>query len=170
MDPDRKRDANRLYATKQYAEARRAFEQLIHDYPTEKEGYVGLAKVLEVIGDPAEVVAVLAPAAKEIKAFSFLVALAGAFRALYFRGQKEHAGSAIHYGELALSDRFDHVTAHYLADVYATEGRYERASELYEACHLKGDAAARAKAIECFTLLGRFDKVAQLQREDNSRR
>jgi tetratricopeptide (TPR) repeat protein len=165
MDLERKREANRLYVNKQYAEARRVFEQLIRDYPADKEGYVGLAKVLNVIGGPDEVVAALEPAAKNISAFSFLVELAGAFRALYFRGLKQHAQSAIHYGELVLADRFDPVTAHYLADVYATEGRYDRASELYEACHLKGDSAARAKAIECFTLLGRLDKVAELQKD-----
>lgn len=168
MDQDRKREANRLYANKQYKKARAAFQQLIRDYPTEKDGYVGLAKVLEVIGDPSEIVAALEPAAKHITSFSFLAALAGAFRALYFRGQRQNAQNAIAYGERALAEQFDLVTAHYLADVYATQNNYERAAELYERCSRKGDSAARAKAIECFELLGQFERVAQIRSETAS--
>jgi tetratricopeptide (TPR) repeat protein len=166
MDQERKRAANRLYANKQYMDARRAFGQLIRDYPAEKEGYVGLAKVLEVIGSPEEVVATLEPAAKNIRAFSFLVALAGAYRALYFRGLRQHFQNAVYYSEAALSERFDVVTAHYLGDMYAVEGQYERASELYVACHRKGDSGARAKAIECLERLEEFEKIAQLRSDD----
>lgn len=163
---DIKRQGNRLIAERRYEEADETFRRLIQIAPLAPEGYIGLAKVLDVDDRIDEIIALIDPVVDRIDSALLLKTLATAYRMAVLRGQPVNVRRAIDLHERYLKQREDAVATYYLGELYEKHEDDVRALESYrKAWQLQSDYPDAYQAYRKVALrLGRTADVAEGER------
>lgn len=163
---DLRRIGNRLLAQRDFDGAEKAFRRLIAEHPTESDGYVGLATVLERCDRHEELVEVLDPVSEQVSSQQLLRQLADACRVLANRGKAEFTDRAIEYYERLHRSREDPVTLFYLADLlFKKKKDYERALACFQGSWDNDPRSQQAYmgVLNSLRKLGRADEIDQMK-------
>lgn len=160
-----KREGNRCVVKRDYESARKAFEQLISLEPSASEGYVGLAKVLDRVGDHDGVIKMLAPVVERLDSSQARKFYADSLRILANRGAQQLRRAAITEYEKLAKEREDPVSLFYLAELYEAEGEFHGALDRYDhSWRLDPRShAARDGMLRCLAKLGRDEEMQSVK-------
>jgi tetratricopeptide (TPR) repeat protein len=163
---DLRRTGNRLLAQRDFEGAEEVFRRLIVEHPSESDGYVGLATVLERSDRHEELVQVLEPVLEQLSSQQLLRQLADACRVLANRGRTEFTDRAVEYYEQLRKFREDPVSLFYLADLlFKKKKDYERALAFYRMSWDKDPRSQQAYmgVLNSLRKLGRMDEIEQMK-------
>ena len=161
-----KRRGNRLLTRRSFEEAEEVFGKLVSEYPDAREGYVGLAKVLQRTDRYEATVNLLEPVAENLGSAQILRLLGDACRVLANRGKHEFVDRAISYYRSYHALRPDPVSLYYEADLLSKAKRdYEAALASYRA---SWDLDPRGRdaymgVLNCLRQLDRLDELGEIK-------